>query len=165
MFKTIKSWFKVQPLVTAARQSAQQDVTDRMVGEPVLSFVKCLKANPKRFKLKSHSRKHVDSTDLWPVRYHWMDDQMSIGYWSLEDRKDGSMYYAIQHKGRIYSIKGLNFSLNAWETKHICDAFFKFRLPARERLNKMSERKWEEYRKKEAVKESLERLLLKEKFV
>lgn len=160
MFKTIKSWFKVQPLVVAA----QQDTADRMVGEPVLSFVKCLNTNPKRFRLKSHSRSHVDSTNLWPERYKWMDDQMHTGYWSLEDRKDGSMYYAIQHNGKIYSIKGLNFSLNGWETAYLCKALFKFRLPARQRLNEMSERKWEIYRKKEAVKESLERMILKEKF-
>lgn len=161
MFKTIRSWFKVQPLVAATQKD---EATDRMVGEPVLSFVKCLKKNPKRFKLKAHSRKHVDSIGFWPIRYHWMDDQMFTGYWSLEDRKDGSMYYAIQHKGKIYSINGLNFSLNGWETAYLIKAFFNFRQPARERLNKISERKWEVYRKKEAVKEAMERMLLKEKF-
>lgn len=161
MIKTIKSWFNIHPLVKAN----QQPIVNNMVGEPVLSFVKCLQADPKRFKLKVHSRKYVDSTDNWPIRYHWMGDQTFTGYWSLEDRKDGSMYYAIQHKGEIYSINGLNFSLNGWETKYISEAFFNFRLPARQRLNQMSERKWEVYRKKEAVKESMERMLLKEKFV
>lgn len=159
MFKTIKSWFKVQPLVAVQ----QQEAVDRMVGEPVLSFVKCLKKNPKRFKLKAHSRKHVDSTDFWPIRYHWMG-AAHTWYWSLEDRKDGSMYYAITHNGKIYSIKGLNFSLNGWETTYILEAFLTFRMAARERLAKISERKWDERRKKEAVKESMERMLLKEKF-
>lgn len=161
MFKTIKSWFKVQPLVAVQ----QQEDIDRMVGEPVLSFVKCLKKNPKRFKLNLHSRQHVDSTDNWPIRYHWMSSDGFTGYYSLQDRIDGSMYYAILHKGSIYSINGINFSLNGWEMKYIGKAFFTFRQDSRKRKEKMEECVWDGIRKKEAVKESMERMLLKDKFV
>lgn len=162
MFKTIKGWFKVQPLVVAKQQKTQ--VVDPMVGEPVLSFVKCLKKNPKRFKLKVHSRQHVDSTDNWPIRYHWMASDGFTGFLSLQDRKDNSMYYAIVHKGSLYSVNGLNFSLNGWELKYIYKAFFTFRQESRKRKEKMEQRVWDERRKKEAIKESMERMLLKEKF-
>lgn len=160
MFKTIKSWFKVQPLVAVQ----QQESIDPMVGEPVLSFVKCLQKNPKRFKLKIHSRLHVDSTDNWPVRYHWMNSDGFTGYYSLQDRKDGAIYYAIVHKGSIYSVSGLKFSLNGWEMRYIRDAFIDFRKASLQRKAEMENRIWDVLRTKALVKESMERMLLKEKF-
>lgn len=161
MISTIKSWFAVKTTPV----NIEKDVDVSMVGEPVISFVRCLKSTPKRFKLRVHSRGHVDSFDLWPARYSWMHKHDgTTGYYSLEDRNDGSMYYTILHKGSIYSVSGIQFSLNAWEMRYIRDAFFKFRKKAVDRKEKIEQAAWDRYWKVKNEVEKIERTTLMEKF-
>lgn len=165
MLSKLKSW-----LFGDIGSNKQHDVvvitTPRMVGEPVLSFVKCLKATPNRFKLKCHSYKEATDSANWPTVYHWMaKDGTHTGFASLTDRKDGSTYYAIIHKGRLYSINGLNFDLNGWEMNFISDAFiYEFRKKARNRKEKMLQTYWEKYRMQKDQSDKAERLKLAEKF-
>jgi len=165
MFSLIKKLFKSAPKETV--QDRVDDTTKTMVGEPVISFVRCLKATPKRFKLKIHSRYEAESSGKWPEIYPWMIDKLELhtGFCSLLDKKDGSVYYAIVHRGQFYSVKGLKFSLNGWESKYICEAFRDWRKPVIIRRDRINQAYWERERLVKDIVEKQERLKLMEKFV
>ena len=165
MLKLIKKLFTKTPKETVQDRI---DATNKiMVGEPVISFVRCLQATPKRFKLKVHTYSQVVESGEWPEIYPWMRDKLDIhtGYVSLTDKKDDSKYYAIIHKGRLYSVKGLNFPLNGWESEYICKSFHEYRLDAMKRKQRIDQSHWERVREADDIIEKQERLKLMEKFV
>jgi hypothetical protein len=136
-----------------------------MVGEPVISFVKCLKSDPKRFKLTYHTQAYAKESGFWGEIYHWMcKDSTYTGYVKLLDRKEGDEYYGVVHKGGLYSVRGLKFNLNGWEGTYIMKAFQSFRKKAIDRKNAMISSKMKQYRLQEDHKEKLEREKLMEKF-
>ena len=147
----------------AVRNPEDKDL--HMVGEPVISFVKCLKADPKRFKLTYHTQAYAKESGLWGEIYHWMcKDSTYTGYVKLVDRREGDEYYGVVHKGGLYSVRGLKFNLNGWEGTYIMKAFRSFRKKAIDRKDAMVSRKMEQYRLQEEYKDQLERKKLMEKF-
>ncbi len=147
------------------RNPQPKETIDPMVGEPVISFVKCLNNNPKRFKLSFQSHAYATETGLWGEIYHWMSKENSYtGYAKLLDRQNGDEYYGIVHRGRLYSVKGLKFSLNGWELSHIMQAFMKFRVKSKERKERILLEQFTRQRRVKEDEDKLERLKLMEKF-
>ena len=147
------------------RNPQPKEAIDPMVGEPVISFVKCLNNNPKRFKLSFHSHVYATETGLWGEIYHWMSKENSYtGYAKLLDRQNGDEYYGIVHRGRLYSVKGLKFSLNGWELSYIMQAFMKFRVKSKERKERILLEQFTRQRRVKEDEDKLERLKLMEKF-
>lgn len=160
-------WFKMSKGQKPPVRNPQQpkEAIDPMVGEPVISFVKCLNNNPKRFKLSFHSYAYAVETGLWGEIYHWMSkDNSYTGFAKLRDRQKGDVYYGIVHKGELYSITGISFSLNHWEKRYIKKAFDGFRSKATERKSKMRERAIKLWYEEKDKAEKIERLKLMEKF-
>ena len=157
--------FKKNKDILNANRESPEDTEARMVGEPVLSFVKCLKSNPKRFKVSTYSEMYAENSGKWPPIYTWMRNRWGYtGYYKLVDRKQGDEYYAIIHKGKLYSCTGLNFCLNAWERRYIMKAFHGFRQKAEDRKLGMVRRKLDKMREDQENIEKLEREKLMEKF-
>lgn len=162
MIKFLKSLFKSSPKETV--ESRIQQTTKSMIEEPVISFVKCLQTNPKRFKLKFHNREAND-TGKWGELYGWMDQiGEHIGLASLTDKKDGSVYFGVVTKGSLYRVEGLNFSLNGWELKYLYEAFFEFRAASRKRKQNIENAKLRNWRKQKDIEEKTARMELMEKF-
>lgn len=137
-----------------------------MVGEPVISFVKCLKNDPKRFKLTYHTQDYAVESGLWGEIYGWMSkDSSYTGYAKLLDRREGDEYYVIIHKGRIYRVEGIKFSLNGWELVYLMKSFMKFREKARQRKESILMNVCKSRRLQEQYKDQLERKKLMEKFI
>lgn len=142
-----------------------EDKELEMVEEPVISFVKCLKSDPKRFKVSTYSEMYAENSGKWPPIYTWMRNRWGhTGYYKLTDRKEGDEYYAIIYKGEIYSVSGLEFSLNAWERRYIMKSFYGFRQKAKDRKLEMVRRKMDKMQEEQESIEKLERAKLMEKF-
>lgn len=147
------------------RNPEPKEAIDPMVGEPVISFVRCLNNNPKRFKLSFHNYSYAKESGLWGEIYDWMSkDSSYTGYAKLLDRQNGDVYYGIVHRGRLYSVKGLKFSLNGWELSYIMQAFMKFRVKSKERKERILLEQFTRQRRVKEDEDKLERLKLMEKF-
>jgi len=147
------------------RNPQPKEAIDPMVGDPVISFVKCLNNNPKRFKLSFHKYAYAVETGFWGEIYDWMSkDNSYTGYAKLLDRQNGDEYYGIVHRGKLYSVKGLKFSLNGWELSYIMQAFMKFRLRSKERKERILLEQFTRQRRVKEDEDKLERLKLMEKF-
>lgn len=137
-----------------------------MVGEPVISFVKCLKSDPKRFKLTYHTQAYAKESGLWGEIYDWMSkDSTYTGYVKLLDHKEGDEYYGVVHKGGLYCVQGLNFNLNGWEQTYIMKAFMKLREKAKQRKERIMVNAARRRQFERDYKDQIERKKLMEKFV
>ncbi|WVS24631.1 hypothetical protein PSPHG_CDS_0150 [Pseudomonas phage Psxphi15] len=103
---------------------------DRMVGEPVVSFLDSLERNPKRYRLEVIGKE----CEYTGVVYHWMGQD---GYYKLTDTKNGDTYQAYVHDSKLYTVHNLPFNLNHWELVAIHSAFKDRRMAARTRLERM----------------------------
>lgn len=160
-------WFKMSRGQKPPVRNPQQpeEAIDPMVGEPVISFVKCLNNNPKRFKLSFHAYAYVKESGLWGEIYDWMSkDSSYTGYAKLLDKHNGDVYYGVIHQGRLYSVKGVNFSLNGWELLYIMQAFMNFRRKSKERKERMLLEQFTRQRRIKEDEDKRERLKLMEKF-
>lgn len=147
------------------RNPEPKEAIDPMVGEPVISFVKCLNNNPKRFKLSFHSHSYATESGLWGEIYDWMSkDNSYTGYAKLLDKHNGDEYYGVVHKGELYRVTGLSFSLNIMELRYIKKAFDSFRSEARKRKVRIRERATKLWYEEKDKAEKIERLKLMEKF-
>ena len=156
--KWLKNLFGKKDLPKAVCVQPSPDTT--MVGEPVLSFVKCLQNNPKRFKLKVRPR--AEAAEFGGL-FSWMTLD-TTGFYSLTDKFDGSVYRGVFHKGTIYRVEGLKFSLNGWELNYLTKAFFNFRMPAKKRQQRINQSACERWYAVKNAEENKERQLMMEKF-
>lgn len=109
----------------------------RMIGEPVRSFLECVKANPSRFVIRDCFVPPVEP-------YGWMSIVNFIELW---DKKTGDIYQAyLCYDGRgnphpsgkhLYEVYSLPFKLNAWELDAIYRALYKSRDKAKARKARM----------------------------
>lgn len=158
MFKAIKKWLQSDgephyKKIPNFRPETKQETHDRMVGEPVTSFIASLHREPKRYKIE-----RVLKLNEFPgyTCYNWM--HKGAGTWKLTDRKTGKTYGAYIHDAeRLYAVYGLPFDLNWWELKALYEAFGMFRFPARTRLAESYTRRCERAREAKWAQEKLDR--------
>lgn len=133
---------------------------DRMVGEPVTSFIASLAREPKRYKLE-----RVLTLKEYPryTCYNWMNK--GAGAWKLIDRKTGNSYVAYSHEpDKIWKVYGLPFELNHWELVALHEAFMLFRIKARMHLAENYTKRCERERSRKSVQEKIDRLAFAKQF-
>lgn len=134
---------------------------DRMVGEPVVSFLETLEKNPKRYKLEKVLKL---SSDEYPnyTCYDWM---RGAGHYKLTDLKTGNTWAAYVHgQDRVHQVYGLPFDLNHWELKALWEGFNTFRLKSRERRELMVNAQHTRLREEKLAQERIERALYAKQF-
>lgn len=120
MFKWLTTLFS-KPIDVKAEEVADDNFYDSCVGEPVISFLESLKANPKRYRLREVCQSVVEENDDTFEEYEW---HRGCTFYSLLDRKTGKTYYARNsYRHELGEVYDLPFSLNHWECLAITKAF------------------------------------------
>lgn len=159
---SIWNWFKASGTDPQERAREVAIAEERMIGEPVKTFLQSLKQERKRYKLqrvlKLSKGNYPDFTC-----YHWMK---GAGFWELTDTKTGKTFGAYVHEeGRVYEVHSLPFQLNHWELKALWDAFNgNYRAGAKERKERMVDARYARLREARYAQEQKARLEFAEQF-
>lgn len=105
---------------------------DPCVGEPVVSFLKSLEADPRRYRGREVTLAQACTAPGF-VYHSWMLS-LSIRWYSLYDRRTGCTYYARESDRRLKEVYGLPFTLNHWECQALGRALGDHHSKAQSRL-------------------------------
>lgn len=128
MFATLKKMFGTEDRVVQDVPAVEEKLPEKDISEPVISFVKTFKKNPKRFKarLKDHSFESADYPDYKTLEQYeltdkWTGEKFSVIKW---DRISFNMSSGSTTRSRIWS----NTSSTNWmtykEVNHVSEIVF-----------------------------------------
>lgn len=108
----------------------EEKKVDSLVQEPILAFVRTVKANPSRFRCRAST-----IVDEYLVKYPWTDTHYSR-HFTVKDRKEGFEFQAIYvpSMDKLYDVLGTGFSLNHWELKYLHEELYPIFYRGMERL-------------------------------